>query len=181
MSSQILSTPERHRYAEREADRIRRLQMTSPSRRRNRVRRQSIVANPIPQPLFTNPTPIQPQPDLQFNPPDPQPQSHNLQNPMIHPPALNARHIAIRTRNARRNATPGPSRQMQPNAPPPHPDLGQEDIFLAQQSEQEMHTAQLQELHRQREELERQEQEHRERREQERRVQAEQRQEEARV
>ena len=58
MLTDILSTPERNRYAEREADRIRRLQMTSPSHRRNRVARLPIDRDPIPQPQFINPSSI---------------------------------------------------------------------------------------------------------------------------
>ena len=105
MESQLPSTPERHRHAERDADRIRRLQMTSPSHRRNRVQRESIVHEPIPHPQFIPPVPLP-----AFNPtsipPTPASPQHrrNLQNPMVHPPALNSRHIAIRNRQTLRQA-----------------------------------------------------------------------------
>jgi hypothetical protein len=172
----MFTTPERNRRTEREADRIHRLQMTSPSHRRNRVRRASINMEPIPQPHFANPALLP-----NFNPqPNPIPQnddpfappmhSRNLQNPMIHPPALNARHIAIRTRNLiRTTMQPNSQSHGQSNVPQPNPDSNQDNPMPQQHNSQAIHSARLQELHRQRDELEHQDREYRERREQERR------------
>jgi len=117
MSSQILTTPERHRYSEREADRLHRLQMTSPSRRRNHVRRMS-VTDPIPQPQFVNAPPSQLPFDPQAVPPAPAPPQRrcNLQNPMVHNPTLNARHIAIHTRNVQQSPERNAQAQAQSNS-----------------------------------------------------------------
>ncbi|KAI5985239.1 hypothetical protein EDD15DRAFT_2200703, partial [Pisolithus albus] len=48
-------TPERERTAEREQDRLNRLQMTSPSRRNRRRPQPTLPAQPIPQPNFGPP------------------------------------------------------------------------------------------------------------------------------
>ena len=184
MSSQILTTPERHRYSEREADRLRRLQMTSPSRRRNHVRRMS-VTDPIPQPQFVNAPPSQLPFDPQAVPPAPAPPQRrcNLQNPMVHNPALNARHIAIRTRNVQRSPERNAQAQAQSNSNIPAQQSTSDSERQAHEQErlQQAHAAQLQEMLRARNELERQEQERRDQRDQERRLQAERRQEEARL
>src|SRR5262245_22204166 len=105
MASQVPSTPERHYHAEPEAERIRRLQMTSPSHRRNRVHRQPMMNDPILQPQFVDPVPPQPvfDPSTVPSAPIPPQRRRNLRNPMVHPPALNSRHIAIRNRRALRN------------------------------------------------------------------------------
>ena len=184
MSSQILTTPERHRYSEREADRLRRLQMTSPSRRRNCVRRMS-VTDPIPQPQFVNAPPSQLPFDPQAVPPAPAPpqRRRNLQNPMVHNPALNARHIAIHTRNVQQSPECNAQAQAQSNSNIPAQQSTSDSERQAHEQErlQQAHAAQLQEMLRARNELERQEQERRDQRDQERRLQAERCQEEARL
>jgi hypothetical protein len=82
---------------------------------------------------------------------------------MIHPPALNARHISLRTRNLRHTtASNNAQHQQSRNASPPHPDLNHNDNELQQQAMDRAHLAHLQELRMRREELERQEQEYHE-------------------
>ena len=191
MSSQILSTPERHRHSEREADRIRQLQMTSPSMRRSRVYQRPV--QPIPQPQFVNYEPLIPPPQPPFNvPPAPPPlqRRRNLRNPMVHPPALNAHHIALRTQDARRNLESDIDAQRRQNE-----QQTSEERMAAQVEEQqrlqEAHAQQLEELQRRhaelqqmqqrRAELEQQEWEHHLRRQQEQRAQAAQHREEARL
>jgi hypothetical protein len=92
MEFQLPSTPECHHHAEQDADHICRLQMTSPSHCCNRIQREAVVHEPLPQPQFMSPEPL-PVFDPNSIPPTPAPPQHcrNLQNPMVHPPALNAR------------------------------------------------------------------------------------------
>ena len=179
MASPVPSTPERQRHAEREADRIRRLQMTSPSRRRRRhnyVRRPSITNDPIPQPQFVSSSSSQPPFNPLAVPPAPvRPQCHrNLRNPMVHPPVLNARHIAMRNRSALHTLEQDLNAQR-------HPDLAARQSDFESVVSPEAHMAQLQELHRRRAELEHQEEQLRQRQQDERRQQTEQRREQARL
>ena len=160
MSSQVLSTPERHRHDEREADRLRQLQMTSPSIRRSRVYQRPV--QPIPQPQFVNYEPPIPPPQPLFNvPPAPPPlqRRRNLRNPMVHPPALNAHHIALRTQDARRNLESDIDAQRRQNE-----QQTSEERMAAQVEKQrrlqEAHAQQLGELQRRHAELQQMQQRH---------------------
>jgi hypothetical protein len=178
MASPVPSTPECQRHAEREADRICRLQVTSPSHHHhcNYVRRPSITNNPIPQPQFVDSTSSQSTFNPQTFPPAPiPPQRHqNLRNPMVHPSVLNACHIAIRNQTALHTLEQDLNAQR-------HPDLASWQSNFESMVSPETHMTQLQELHRRHAKLEHQEEQLHQRQQDERQQQTEQHREQARL